>query len=128
MILLMIALPLLGNAKDDASMSRSSQYIQLKPAFTTNFGTKGRIAYVKAEISLRVESPSAAASVSRHMPFIRNNIVLLLSAQERDNLQSTQAKEALRQSALADIQALMVTLEDEPMVQDLLFTTFVVQN
>ena len=126
-LLLITVLSLWANA-EEVAMYESSQYIPLKPAFTTNFGATGRIAYVKAEISLRVESSEAAAAVTRHSPFIRNNLVLLLSAQKRDNLQTTRAKEALRKSALENIQALMTEMEGEAMVKDLLFTTFVVQN
>lgn len=115
-------------AEEEVAVFENSQYIPLKPAFTTNFGASGRIRYVKAEISLRVESSTAAAAVARHTPFIRNNLVLLLSAQTRENLQTTKAKEALRKAALEEIRTLLEKMEGEPMVQDLLFTTFVVQN
>lgn len=101
------------------------QYIHLEPAFVVNYGSSGRMRYLKTEIALKVSTLEAAAKVSAHKPYIRNNLVLLFSEQEPETVMNT---EALRKTALSNIQELMTTLEEEPCVDDLYFNNFVIQN
>jgi len=95
----------------------------------TNYFSEGRrLRYLKADISVRVRGQEAADKVTHHMPYIRNDIVLLLSAQTDAGISTYEGKEALRQKALKAVQALMEKEEGKKLVDDLLFTSFVVQR
>ena len=71
---------------------------------------------------------SAASAVSSHRPYIRNNLVFLLTAQDGDVVNTSLGRENLRKAALDEVRALMTELEGEAFIDDLYFENFVVQN
>ena len=111
-----------------AAGASETKYIHLTPAFVVNYGNTGRMKYLRTEVALKVTGASAASSVSAHRPYIRNNLVFLLTAQDSDIVNSSAGRETLRKVALDEVRALMTELEGMPMVDDLYFENFVVQN
>jgi flagellar FliL protein len=65
-------------------------------------------------------------SVQKNIPVIRNNLLLLMSNRNYQSMMSREGKEKLRQEALTEIRAVQKK-EGSPDVDDLLFTSFVVQ-
>lgn len=104
-----------------------AKYVYLEPALVVNYGSTGRLRYIRTEVALKVAGSEAATRVSRHRPYIRNNLVLLFSAQESEVVNSSQGRESLRKVALDEVRALMIKLEGTPDVDDLYFSNFVVQ-
>ena len=115
-------------AEDGAPAVPTARYLHLEPAFVVNYGSSGRMKYLRTEISLRVNSTEAAALVTQHKPYIRNNLVLLLSAQESETMNSAVGRESLRKVCLDEVRAVMTQLEGSPYIDDLYFNNFVVQN
>lgn len=114
---------------EDGEEQGEVQYIELHPSFVTNYSSDGRrLKYLKADISVRVRGQDAADKVTHHMPYIRNDLVLLLSAQTDADIASYEGKESLRQRALKAVQKVMEKEEGKQLVDDLLFTSFVVQK
>ncbi|MFK8019065.1 MAG: flagellar basal body-associated FliL family protein [Pseudomonadales bacterium] len=104
------------------------QYVELHPAFVTNYGSGERLHYLKVEISVRVESMGDAEIVERHLPYIRNDLVLLLSQQTSEAVNSHEGRQKLRAEALAAVKNVIKTEENKDLVTDLLFNNFVVQS
>ena len=105
-------------------------YLPLKPAFVVNYGGAGRLRYIKTEMSARLSTPEAANALRHHMPFVRNNLVMLFSAQTNETISSQDGKETLRKAALDEIRNILVRqegLEPETVV-DVYFNTFLVQK
>jgi flagellar FliL protein len=107
-----------------------TQYVHLQPAFVLNYGanTVGRLKYIRTDIALRVVGAEAAGKVNHHQAYIRNQLVLLLSQQDEETVNSAQGRELLRQVALDEIKALLSKLEGKPYIEDLYFQNFVAQN
>lgn len=105
-----------------------SIYIPLKPAFVVNYGGAGRLKYIKTDISLRLQDSAAANSVRHHMPFIRNNLVMLFAAQSDESIGSQEGKEALRQEALQEVQNVLQQEDRQDGVIDLYFNSFLIQK
>ncbi len=103
-------------------------YIPLKPPFVVNYGGTGRLRYLKADITVRLQDAGAANSVRHHMPYIRNNIVMLLSAQTDESIDSQEGKEALRQEALKEVRDVIMQEDKREGVIDLYFNTILVQR
>ena len=129
-LLLVVCLSVAARAEDEAEMPTgpSIQYIYFEPALVVNYGSRGRMKFLRTDVALRVSSVEAAAKVSHHKPYIRNNLVMLFSGQESDIMNTSQGREILRKKALEEVQALMIELEGVPAVDDLFFNNFVVQN
>ena len=106
-----------------------NEYLELKPAFVTNYGGPGPIHFLKADITLRLtKDEQAAPEVDHHMPFLRHELVMLLSRQTEESLATADGKEKLRTEALAAVQKVMRDETGKPQIDDLLFTNFVVQQ
>lgn len=78
-------------------------YLPIKPALVVNYGGAGKVKYIKAEISLRVEDAHSASEVSHHMPLIRDTLIMLLSSMTDEEMGSGDGKESMRQEALLRI-------------------------
>ena len=114
-------------------------YYEMKPNFTINFNVNGRQRFLQAAITLMYRDPMLEELLKLHMPAIRNGLVMLLSAKNFDELQTTEGKEALREEALAIVrnqlqkeqEALAAQGENEEVsssnVEQVLFTNFVMQ-
>lgn len=111
-----------------AALPNGAIYIPLQPSFVVNFGGPGRLKYIKADISVRLQDAAAASSVRHHMPYIRNNLVLLFSAQTAESISSQDGKEALRKEALQQVREVIMEEDQQEGVVDLYFNAFVVQQ
>jgi len=104
------------------------EYVTLAPAFVVNFQAgNARARYLKVEIDAVTRAPEAAQSVHKHMPAVRNALVLLLSRQSYEELMAHEGKERLRAEALAEIRAVLEAQAGAPLVEDVYFTSFVMQ-
>ncbi|MCY1530758.1 Flagellar basal body-associated protein FliL [compost metagenome] len=130
-LLLALTLPLLAIANEDEEPKEGEApkvaYIDLVPSLVGNYGSGPRLKYYKADISLRVSGAEAEEKVTRHEPLIRNQLVMLFSQQTDESLGSSDAKEKLRQEALKQVQQVLHSEEDQPLVDDLLFNNLIVQ-
>jgi len=117
-----------GEGESEKTAS-NSEYLDIKPALITNYGGAGPIHFLKAELTLRLSKDADASQlVMRHMPHIRHELIMLFSRQNEDNLTTMQGKEQLRQEALAAVQKILQSEENKKLVDDLLFTNFVIQH
>ena len=106
------------------------KYVTLQPAFVTNYGvTKtGRLTYLKADVTLKVADPEAEVALKYHTPALRNALVLLFSRQEDGAVSSSDGREQIRQEALTQLRDIMQAEEGKPVIEDLVFSNFVVQH
>jgi flagellar FliL protein len=130
-ILLFVATPVFAQDEEagegeGAAPVAASQYIDLKPSFIANFGGPGKLRYLKADITLRVEA-NGISSIRHHMPYIRHALVMLLSRQSSEDISSMEGKELLRQNCLEAVRTVLLEEDGEQQVVDLLFSSFVVQ-
>lgn len=126
--LIVFSLTSITQAEEGVEGGSEIKYIHLTPAFVVNYGNTGRMKCLRTEIALKVYGALAAGAVTSHRPYIRNNLVFLLTAQDGDIVNSSTGREKLRKVALDEVRALMSELEGQPMVDDLYFENFVVQN
>jgi len=127
-LLIFPLLALVANAQEEAESTGGPIYIPLQPPFVVNYGGVGRLKYLKAELSVRVQDGDTASAVRHHMPYIRNNIVLLFSRQTDETLDTQAGKEALRQAALEEVRTILESESGVGGVVDLYFENFVVQR
>jgi flagellar protein FliL len=114
--------------EEEAGPRARAIYIPLKPPFVVNYGGVGRLRYLKAELSVRVASAGGANSIRHHMPYIRNQLILLFSKQSEQTLDTQEGKEMLRQEALLAIHSLLEEEDGESELVDVYFNQLVLQK
>lgn len=115
-------------AQEDSAAVEGAIYLPLKPTFIVNYGGKGRLRYLKADVTVRVDNATVANSVRHHLPYIRNNLVMLFASQTDASLESQAGKEALRQEVLAEIRAVLLQEDGQEGVVDVYFDNLIIQK
>ncbi len=113
---------------EEGAEQNEVRYVDLTPSLVTNFSSMGRLKFLRAEISLRVDSQEAMRSVSYHLPALRHVLIMLLSKQTDEALSSAEGKEQLRQEALVAVQEVMEHEEGQKYIKDILFSSLYVQH
>lgn len=122
-----------NGGSSDHSESASSEkaadaiYIPFTPAFTVNFGGSSSSRFMQVTIEAMTHDPSVVELVNKHMPVIRNNIVLLLSSQSVESVSTLEGKEKLRQEILKSVQDILQKRAGKPGIEEIYFTSFVMQ-
>ena len=49
-----------------------------------NFGETGRLRYLRTQIAVKVANAEAATKVNEFLPYLRNDMILILSAQSAE--------------------------------------------
>jgi len=126
---------LMGSSDEDGDMEeqeteevvQQALYLRLKPSFVHNYFVDNRRFYLQAEVTLMTRDDDYLAQLEQHAPMIKNEIVNWLSVQTFEELRQPDSREALR---LVLVDTLRLRLEEEtgePLMEDLLFTGFVMQ-
>lgn len=115
--------------KKDKKPKDSSQvvYHEFDPAFVVNFEDNGVVRFLQIGMSAMTYDPQVVEALKTHDPAIRNNLVLLFSSQTYRDLSTREGKEALRKKALAEIQSILKENGGDAGVEQIYFTSFVIQ-
>ena len=105
----------------------SSPFIPLNPPIIVNIMDGERIRHMQVIIEIKLVVPSNSDNIDLHKGPIRHELILLLSSQDAGTISSAFGKEQLRKDALAAIQKVMQELEEDPIVESLYFTNFIIQ-
>ncbi|KAA0876178.1 flagellar basal body-associated FliL family protein [Nitrincola tapanii] len=110
------------------SITEYANYVELK-SFVTNFGEvqRGPLRFVKAEITLQIAPNGSRHDVDAHMAHIRNDLNFLLNEQMEEDLASVEAQAVLAQKALRVVQDILIAETGSAQVDDLFFTSLVIQ-
>ena len=99
----------------------------LTPALVVNFNANGRQRYMQVSITMLGRNAADMEALKVHMPVIRNNLVMLFAAIPFESLASPIGQEMLRQKATASIQEVAQKELGKTVIEQLLFTNFVLQ-
>jgi len=118
-----VAEPEDDNPEDLAELS----YWPLEPPFVLNFEGKSKARYMQVGLEVSVSNEKAFASVKKHMPVIRNEIVLLLSGQKYEEMVTPDGKEQLRAELIETINNILKQHKVKDGIDNIYFTSFVMQ-
>lgn len=99
----------------------------MAPAFVANYNQNGRQRYMQVSITMQGRNQADLEALKVHMPVIRNNLVMLFSGQDFATLASPVGQEMLRQKATASVQEVAQKELGKVVIEQLLFTNFVLQ-
>ncbi|SMF97174.1 flagellar FliL protein [Methylomagnum ishizawai] len=103
-------------------------YQDLEPAFVVNFQGSPDARVLQVSLSIATDDASVVEAVKKHSPMIRNNLLMLMSAEDPAALKTTEGKEALRAKLLEEINAIIKKqARKRDAVDEVYFTAFVMQ-
>lgn len=97
------------------------------PPLVVNFEDGAAIRFLQVQVEVMSRDQAVVDAVAKNAPIIRNNLMLLFSNRPFGSLMTREGKEGLRKEALAEVKAIVKRESGSDAVEDLLFTSFVVQ-
>ncbi|MGB5623893.1 MAG: flagellar basal body-associated FliL family protein [Gammaproteobacteria bacterium] len=116
-----------GTGKDSKKALPPPIYVALEPPLVVSFEGPGAMRFLQLTVEVMARDAKVIEAVEQHNPVIRNNLLMLVGGTDLKMLSNREGKEELRAAALAEVQAVVENQTGEPGVEDLYFTSFVVQ-
>jgi flagellar protein FliL len=115
-------------ASKPAAAHAAPIYYKFDPAFVVNFGGEGSARYLQVTVEAMSRDMTAVEHLKNTEPAIRNDLVMLFSAQDNATLMSVEGKEKLRAATLASIRKVLDGEGGNGMqIEAVYFTSFVIQ-
>lgn len=102
-------------------------YVELGEPFVVNFVEAAQIRYLQVKIEAMTRDPLVAEAVKKHLPQIRNNLVLIFSGLDYASLATAEGKQKIRDQALLEIQNILKEETGNTGAEAVYFTSFVMQ-
>ncbi len=112
---------------EEGEKQKPAVYVPLRPVFIVNYHEKGRQVYLQIGVSLMTRDESIPEAVNLHQPLIRSTLVTLFGSQEFAELKTPEGKDALRELALEELNAVLSENVGIEGIEQVLFTSFVMQ-
>jgi flagellar FliL protein len=106
-----------------------SAYISLGAPLVLNLSSQGRSrnTYLQLTADILIKDAASEAIIKTHIPAMRHQLIVFLSEQPAKDMKSSSKREEIRKTATAKIQALVTKLSSNEDIDDVLFSSFLVQ-
>lgn len=111
----------------ESATKQQAIYEVLAPAFVVNFKSEGKPRYLQVSVALMARNQADLNALKVHMPTLRNQLVMLFSSQNFDELNTALGIDLLKQKATVAIQELALIEVGKPVIEQVLFTNVVMQ-
>ena len=113
--------------EEEEEIPATPYYFSLDPAFVVNFTGKSRAKFLQVNIDGMTRDGQIKEDITTHLPQIRSHIILLLSSKTYEDLNTPEGKEDLRKEILAVIKKILRKETGKSEIEDVYFTSFVMQ-
>ncbi|MCW9024334.1 MAG: flagellar basal body-associated FliL family protein [Gammaproteobacteria bacterium] len=102
-------------------------YYELSPEFVVNLEDNREVNFMQLKVQLMARDEKVWPVVEHHMPVIRNNIMLLLSSQKYEDMNTREGKEKLQELMRESIQEVIASESPDLKIETVYFTELVMQ-
>ncbi len=113
--------------EDESKVPVEKLYFDLGKPIVVDFPKGSSVQHGRISISILVEGAETIEVLKKNEPMIRNNLLMLIGAQDAVKLNTTEGKEALREAMLEDVLSVVEKMEGKGQVEEIFFTSFVMQ-
>ena len=106
---------------------KPAQYFSFDPPLVVNFDDTQAVRFLQLQIDVMARDEKVIEQVKQNSPAIRNNLLMLMNNRDYKTLMTREGKEALRQECLKEVQRILKKETGASGVEDLYFSSFVVQ-
>jgi len=112
---------------DEPAVAVEKLYFEISKPLVIDFPEGSAVQHGRITVSMLVEGPETIDVLKKNEPMIRNNLLMLIGAQDSNALNTREGKEALRKAMLDDVTAVLVKMAGKGQVDEIFFTSFVMQ-
>jgi len=126
-----------GNAKteekheekheDPEAAAAEKLYFDLTKPLVVNLPKGTGAKFVMIAITFLVEGADMVDALKKNEPMIRNNLLMLISAQNAEELKTREGKDKLRAGIQESVSATLTKMAGKSRLKDIYFTSFVMQ-
>lgn len=115
-----------GEASEKASTG-SALYVPMPRPFRFNVPGAARDRLVEIRVQLLVRGGDNEEAAKKHVPLIESTLLAVFTQSNADDLATSAGKTSLKQKALTEVQKIMTDVEEAKVIEQVLFTGFVMQ-
>ncbi|MBP4040445.1 MULTISPECIES: flagellar basal body-associated protein FliL [unclassified Aeromonas] len=116
-----------AEAKPEANTPKPSLYVGMPRPFVFNVAGGQRDRLVQIKIQLLVRGSADETLAKQNIPLIEGTLLRVFSAATAEQLMTFEGKEKLRQDSLEECRRVLNDLVSSPVIEQVLFTGFVMQ-
>lgn len=116
-----------GGAEHETADAKPPKPPIFMPLETFTVNLDGGDHYLQTDITLQVSDASQADEIKLHMPRVRSRLLALLSSKNAGNLATTEDKKNLAKEIKAQVTQPFYAKGKPQQIEDVLFTSFVIQ-
>jgi flagellar FliL protein len=102
-------------------------YFTMSKPLVVDFPQGASAQHARITLSMLVGSDEMIEVLKKNEPMIRSNLLMLISAQDSNALNTREGKEALRKAIADDVTAVIIKMAGKGKVDEIFFTSFVMQ-
>jgi flagellar FliL protein len=102
-------------------------YFDMSKPIVVDFPKGATVQHGRITVSMLVEGAETIAVLKKNEPMIRNNLLMLIGAQDPASLNTREGKDLLGKAMLDDVAAVLVKMAGKGKVNEIFFTSFVMQ-
>jgi len=102
-------------------------YYSFDPPLVVNFDDSQAVRFLQLQIDVMARDEKAIEAVKSNAPAVRNNLLMLMNNRDYKVLMTREGKEGLRQECLKEAQRILKKETGSDQIEDLYFSSFVVQ-
>lgn len=110
-----------------AKLAKETRYVVMPRPFVFNVPGNPKDRMVQIKMALLVRGPKNEELAKLHAPLIEGALLKVVTTYTADELLTSAGKERLRAEALKTMQGVMTEVSNEPVIEQLLFSGFVMQ-
>ncbi|MCK9619343.1 MAG: flagellar basal body-associated FliL family protein [Methylobacter sp.] len=113
--------------EDEAAVHAEKLYFDMSKPIVVDFPKGAAIQHGRITVSMLVEGAETIEVLKKNEPMMRNNLLMLIGAQDPASLNTREGKELLGKAMLDDVTAVLVKMAGKGKVNEIFFTSFVMQ-
>ena len=113
--------------KAAAQAAKMAMYVVLPRPFVFNVAAKPRYRLVQIKVALMVRGPANEALAKLHTPLVEGAMFRVFAASTTQQLETVEGRSKLRSDALAAVRQSLHEVTQQDVVEQVLFTGFVMQ-
>jgi len=113
--------------EDEAAAHAEKLYFDMSKPIVVDFPKGATVKHGRITVSILVEGAETIEVLKKNEPMMRNNLLMLIGAQDPANLNTREGKEMLAKAMLDDVTAVLIKMAGKGQVKEIFFTSFVMQ-